>query len=246
MTIYCPKCDQHLPEDRFCAAYIKPNTRRLTCKTCAIAIARVWRLANPDKARSYSAKSNEKRRTQDAANLTGRIIHCAKCDRGLPAEKFYKAYVGPNTTRGKCRECSVRVARDWVASNPEKAATWRSTSPKLKKWASDWGKKNRALRSAYQNKWREKNRESVRARSNDRTAAARGARTPAWADRKAIREIYKEALRLTKQTGIQHHVDHIIPVNGKNVCGLHVETNLQILTATANLRKHNKIVEAVL
>ncbi len=63
---------------------------------------------------------------------------------------------------------------------------------------------------------------------------------PPWADKKAIRNMYLEARRLTKVTGVKHEVDHIIPSNHKLVCGLHVENNLQILTEYENAVKSNK------
>jgi hypothetical protein len=70
--------------------------------------------------------------------------------------------------------------------------------------------------------------------------AARLNRTPPWADLDAIRAFYDEAERLTLATGIKHHVDHIIPMQGERVSGLHVETNLQVIAGTENIRKHNR------
>jgi hypothetical protein len=57
--------------------------------------------------------------------------------------------------------------------------------------------------------------------------------TPKWANRAKIREIY-----VNRPEG--YHVDHIVPLRGKNVCGLHVENNLQYLPALENMKKHNK------
>ena len=68
-------------------------------------------------------------------------------------------------------------------------------------------------------------------------------RTPIWltdADHAEIKRIYKIANQKTKQTGIKWHVDHIIPLRGKNVSGLHVPHNLRVVPASENLRKSNK------
>lgn len=65
--------------------------------------------------------------------------------------------------------------------------------------------------------------------------------TPKGADLKKIADIYEERKIISKETGISHHVDHIIPLKGKTVCGLHVEYNLQIIPAEQNLRKSIKI-----
>lgn len=64
-------------------------------------------------------------------------------------------------------------------------------------------------------------------------------RTPPWADQGAIKAVYDEALRLTRETGVKHHVDHEIPLQGVLVSGLHVHQNLRAIPASENVRKHN-------
>lgn len=58
--------------------------------------------------------------------------------------------------------------------------------------------------------------------------------TPTWANHELIKAIYAKA----KEKGME--VDHIVPLDGKIVCGLHCHHNLQLLTAEENKRKHNR------
>lgn len=70
--------------------------------------------------------------------------------------------------------------------------------------------------------------------------------TPSWVtkeDLKAMNAIYNEARELTKVTGKRHEVDHIIPINGEKVSGLHVLSNLQVLTQVENVSKSNIYAE---
>jgi hypothetical protein len=67
--------------------------------------------------------------------------------------------------------------------------------------------------------------------------------TPSWLtdeDFKNIQKFYEESYYLRLLTGEEYHVDHIVPLQGKTVCGLHVPWNLQILTAKENIAKSNK------
>lgn len=63
--------------------------------------------------------------------------------------------------------------------------------------------------------------------------------TPAWCDLDLVKSLYRHARSLTEQTGVRHHVDHIIPLRHELVCGLHVHNNLRVIPADENWRKHN-------
>lgn len=76
-----------------------------------------------------------------------------------------------------------------------------------------------------------------------RRRAARLKAMPVWANRQEIDALYAQAQALTESTGTDWHVDHIIPLRGKNVCGLHVETNLRVISAHENHRKANLFSE---
>jgi transposase len=103
----------------------------------------------------------------------------------------------------------------------------------------EYRKNNRDKFAKYQAKWEDRNRQYKNEKEARRRARKLSA-TPAWlteSDLDAMRAIYAEAQRLTNETGILHHVDHIYPLKGRTVCGLHCPLNLQILTATDNLSK---------
>lgn len=72
-------------------------------------------------------------------------------------------------------------------------------------------------------------------------------RTPAWlnkADLMAMRQFYVLAAQKTKASGFSWHVDHIVPLQGASVSGLHVPSNLQVIPAAQNIAKHNRFEAA--
>ena len=68
--------------------------------------------------------------------------------------------------------------------------------------------------------------------------------TPPWLTeehKNQIKIFYVKSKKLTIETGVQYSVDHIIPLKGKLVCGLHVPWNLQVITHRENCSKNNRI-----
>jgi hypothetical protein len=149
------------------------------------------------------------------------------------------------------REESARRARDLEAAREavrrsrkkRREATPRqrfpSTPETRREQSNRYRQANVAVVRERTKRWKAANKGRLAALQMKRKAAQLH-RTPAWADLDAIAMVYQKAARLTAETGIPHHVDHDIPLQGRLVSGLHVLGNLQILTATANISKHNK------
>ncbi len=92
--------------------------------------------------------------------------------------------------------------------------------------------------------WRAGNKDKAASHAASRRAARLHA-TPRWADKKAIVAIYVLSNSMTKTTGVLHHVHHDIPLRGygymdgkrrRLVCGLHIQSNLRVVTRAENLR----------
>ena len=98
---------------------------------------------------------------------------------------------------------------------------------------------NREKMKAARDRWAAENAHVIRHLNAARKKHIKCA-TPSWADMGAIKAVYLEAERLTKETGIEHHVDHIVPLKGELVCGLHVHWNLRPLPWSENVSKKNK------
>lgn len=102
-----------------------------------------------------------------------------------------------------------------------------------------YSKANAAKKRAVASAWAKENRHR-RAEIWAAYYTAKKLAMPSWADRELIAKVYAQARKLTLETGILHHVDHIVPLQGEMVCGLHVHYNLQVLTATENTAKGNR------
>jgi hypothetical protein len=163
---------------------------------------------------------------------------CKKCGCTKPLDQFKPNKGCKLGYEHTCLACFRIRQRKWETSNPE-----RHRENQLR-----WQAQNQERYVERKRAWVEKNKEYVSKRANQYakdhpdwkravTAKRRAQKLkaiPPWADMKKIQAFYTEA----KKAGLV--VDHIIPLQGKLVSGLHVETNLQLLTASENSKKHNK------
>ena len=168
---------------------------------------------------------------------------------GTQKKFFGKAYFREAMARwDKANPGRLRLlSRRSELSNPERRKTrWAKfrTAHQARRnaQASAYYRDNWDLRRTRQKQWIAENPGKVVARRLRRRDRARIA-TPSWADFAVINQFYARASDIERVTGIRHNVDHIVPLFGKNVCGLHVEHNLQILTQSENFSKSAKFNE---
>ena len=101
-----------------------------------------------------------------------------------------------------------------------------------------------AEKQAYKSKYKQGNPDLYKTLTSFRRRRFRDA-TPPWLTRKQkseIRQLYQIAITMSKTTGEQYVVDHIVPLQSHEVCGLHVPWNLRVITQEENLKKSNKLV----
>lgn len=154
--------------------------------------------------------------------------------------KFCKK-CGADTARlksdGKCKPCARVRQAAYYAAHPEKnrarvAAYYAANAETLRAANLE---KLRAKDAAYRVANRDKH-----AKNSARHRAYKLSATPAWANKSKIEEFYFTASMLGMHTGEWYHVDHIVPLNSKQVCGLHCEANLQVLPGADNMSKSNR------
>ncbi len=157
---------------------------------------------------------------------------CTKCNAMKPLEGFYKRSRAPDGHEAWCKVCRLEHNRNWLAKNKDRH------SELTRSWYERNKDQHLANSKAYYKENKSNYLEYFYARQ-ERTKLA----TPPWADRKEIRAFYKEAQRLMAETGIQYDVDHIVPLQGKTVSGLHIPANLRVIPSAENKRKAAKLIQ---
>lgn len=197
------------------------------------------------------------------------IKTCSVCLNSKPLGSFYKRNDSPDGIRKDCKDCcKERSLRSHYADrenkNKKKKELYHLKVEQNPNFNADIYAKNKnyvlAKSAEYYSrnperykerarKWAEQNR----GKSNAIKKAYKLAKSracPSWVYnneelRRQIDEVYKDAEARSRETGAVHHVDHIIPLRGKNVSGLHVPWNLQVLTGSENCSKSNKLLYTV-
>jgi len=171
------------------------------------------------------------------------------CPHGHVCERYVSTW--------QCVECVVGCSSAWKAANPEQSVKsnkkWRLAHPhKVREWKLASQKRNRASANARQRRYHAVHREQNNARiaawakanpaknsaKTMRRHAAELQRMPAWADHTAIGMVY-QAAQIARVTwpDMEIHVDHMLPLRGRTVSGLHTHRNLQIITGLENRSK---------
>lgn len=144
------------------------------------------------------------------------------------------------------RERAIARSRSWQRANPERAQQsnerWKASHlEEVRLHHHQWRRRHPERVVAKAHAWQQANPEKVRAINAKRRASKRRA-IPPWItddDLFIIEFLYLKAQTLTLITGVEHHVDHMVPLQGRTVCGLHVPWNLQVITSNENLTKSN-------
>lgn len=176
---------------------------------------------------------------------------CLKCKETKDIKMFSKNKNIKDGLQKYCKDCMKTYSKINNKEYYEKHKIERRLAAKKYK------KENPELVSNYMKHYRNLKKEEIKKSTkawtvknyhnklatNAKRRATKLKATPKWLTKQQLAEIaniYKQAKQLEKETGLKYHVDHIIPLKGKDVCGLHTPWNLQIPKAEENIRKSNR------
>lgn len=141
---------------------------------------------------------------------------CCKCKQVKQFQEFHKNKTTLDGLHYRCKRCNNNANKTWYKNHKD------AQKQRVKLWAQQNPDKNTAKSVKYK--------------------VSKVNRTPKWLNKKQLSDIqkfYTQAVKLSKKHGISYEVDHIVPLRGKNVSGLHVPWNLRVITSKQNKKKKN-------
>ena len=171
---------------------------------------------------------------------------CPKCQTEKPFTEFYASSTHKSGYASWCKKCESERSRlknqKYRENRLAKAKQWRDENKEKQAAATKaWREANPERIKCVYRDWAERNRDKVNAKWMKRDAAKKN-RTPSWLTEDhlwMIEQACDIANKRSKAVGIPFHVDHIVPLQGKTVSGLHVPWNLQVIPAKQNQSKSN-------
>ena len=147
------------------------------------------------------------------------------------------------------KENQKRIAREWYLRNREltkaRAKAWAEANPdRRQEILAKNREEHREERNAYNRAWFAENSDK-RAAYEAKRRATLLQRTPQWLtedDLWMIEQAYDLAKARTEMLGFEWHVDHVVPLQGKRVSGLHTPSNLAVIPGAENCRKNSRFL----
>lgn len=173
---------------------------------------------------------------------------CAECDETKPYSEFHRNKRRDDGFHEYCKQCRSNqyYRRDRDGSIARAAIRYSSKKELCLKKMAERYQSIRSEKQAYGRSHYAANSHKYKANANQRKAAVKRA-TPAWFssdDKWVMQEAYELAQRRKETTGIDWEVDHVIPLRGKLVCGLHTPLNIAVIPRAENNYKRAKYVIA--
>ena len=181
------------------------------------------------------------------SHTDGWYTNCSKCVRCVLNRVLSRRNADVEGSRIREREASKRYSQRHPEKRKRSRNLWLERNSELakeivRKSSQKWYWSNWDKARAANKKWIKDNAEYVRAKNAAREALVLRS-IPQWVDAaelEAIVGVYKLAKEKSRSTGVRHEVDHIVPLRGRTVCGLHCLANLRVITANENTRKGNR------
>ncbi|CAK0741155.1 conserved hypothetical protein [Gammaproteobacteria bacterium] len=158
-------------------------------------------------------------------------------------KRYYKKHIEKfKAYKEKNKEKNKEYGRQYQKERKKDEEYRKKQNVRILAWYHANFEKNKEKKNARNRAWRASNKDIINFHTSKRYTAKKQ-RLPIWLTEENLKQIqvmYTLATSLNKSTGVQWHVDHIIPLQGKNVSGLHVPENLQVIQGSLNSKKGNR------